>query len=152
MVLHQQGHPGRRQGDQDQRYHSAPPEDDLGRDHQALARQHLPRRDCVRTDVDCYELVITDAREPSRHTPSSRGLSPRQHRRGGLDLRRQREEPNPYDFFIWDQLAAGTYYISVSGHGGAQGAYALKVRTFPDTSKRKNAANPPLGGTASGNI
>ena len=40
----------------------------------------------------------------------------------------------------------------MSGHGGAQGAFELKVMTFPDTSKRNNAANPPFGWTASGNI
>ena len=59
--------------------------------------------------------------------------------------------PNTEDFFIWDTLEAGTYYLKVSGYGsGDTGDYVLRVRTFRDTLCPTISVTLPLGRSASG--
>ena len=60
--------------------------------------------------------------------------------------------PDPENFFIWHTLEAGTYYIKVAGYGTETGDYVFRVRTFTDTTRRSNATELKLGGSASGMI
>ena len=60
--------------------------------------------------------------------------------------------PDPENFFIWHTLKAGTYYIKVAGYGTETGDYVFRVRTFTDTTRRSNATELKLGGSASGMI
>ena len=60
--------------------------------------------------------------------------------------------PDPENFFMWESLSAGTYYLKVEGYGSETGDYVLRVRTFKDTASRSDAAPLQLGGSASGMI
>ena len=60
--------------------------------------------------------------------------------------------PDPENFFMWESLSDGTYYLKVEGYGSETGDYVLRVRTFKDTASRSDAAPLQLGGSASGMI
>ena len=45
----------------------------------------------------------------------------------------------PSNFFLWQTLTAGTYYIRVTAYGGATGAYVLRTRAPVDSSGTANA-------------
>ena len=60
--------------------------------------------------------------------------------------------PNPDNFFLWQRLQSGTYYIKVTGFGPTDEPYILRVREFTDTSSRSNAATLDVNGFASGTI
>ena len=60
--------------------------------------------------------------------------------------------PNPDNFFLWQRLQSGTYYIKVTGYGPTDEPYILRVREFTDTTSRSNAATLNLNGSASGTI
>ena len=60
--------------------------------------------------------------------------------------------PNPDNFFLWQRLQSGTYYIKVTGYGPTDEPYILRVREFTDTTSRSNAAALNLNGFASGTI
>ena len=60
--------------------------------------------------------------------------------------------PNPDNFFLWQRLQSGTYYIKVTGYGPTDQPYVLRVREFTDTTSRSNAATLNLNGSASGTI
>ena len=60
--------------------------------------------------------------------------------------------PNPDNFFLWQRLQSGTYYIKVTGFGPTDEPYILRVREFTDTTSRSNAATLNLDGSASGTI
>ena len=60
--------------------------------------------------------------------------------------------PNPDNFFLWQRLQSGTYFIKVSGYGPTDEPYILRVREFTDTTSRSNAATLNLNGSASGTI
>ena len=60
--------------------------------------------------------------------------------------------PDPENFFMWESLSAGTYYLKVEGYGSETGDYILRVRTFKDTTGRSDAVPLQLGGSASGMI
>ena len=60
--------------------------------------------------------------------------------------------PNPDNFFLWQRLQSGTYFIKVTGYGPTDEPYILRVREFTDTTSRSNAATLNLNGSASGNI
>ena len=60
--------------------------------------------------------------------------------------------PNPDNFFLWQRLRSGTYYIKVTGYGSTDEPYILRVREFTDTTSRSNAAILNLNGSASGTI
>ena len=60
--------------------------------------------------------------------------------------------PNPDNFFLWQRLQSGTYYIKVTGYGSTDEPYVLRVREFTDTTSRSNAATLNINGSASGTI
>ena len=60
--------------------------------------------------------------------------------------------PNPDNFFLWQRLQSGTYFIKVTGYGPTDEPYILRVREFTDTTSRSNAATLNLNGSASGTI
>ncbi len=60
--------------------------------------------------------------------------------------------PNPDNFFLWQRLQSGTYYIKVTGYGSTDEPYVLRIRQFTDTTSRSNAATLNLNGSASGTI
>ena len=60
--------------------------------------------------------------------------------------------PNPDNFFLWQRLQSGTYYIKVTGYGPTDEPYVLRIREFTDTTSRRNAATLNLNGSASGTI
>ena len=60
--------------------------------------------------------------------------------------------PNPDNFFLWQRLQSGTYYIKVTGYGSTDEPYILRVREFTDTTSRSNAATLAIDGFASGTI
>ena len=60
--------------------------------------------------------------------------------------------PDPENFFMWESLSDGTYYLKVEGYGSETGDYVLRVRSFKDTASRSDAAPLQLGGSASGMI
>ena len=60
--------------------------------------------------------------------------------------------PNPDNFFLWQRLQSGTYYIKVTGYGSTDEPYVLRIREFRDTTSRSNAATLNLNGFASGTI
>ena len=60
--------------------------------------------------------------------------------------------PNPDNFFLWQRLQSGTYYIKVTGYGSTDEPYVLRIREFTDTTSRSNAATLNLNGFASGTI
>ena len=60
--------------------------------------------------------------------------------------------PNPDNFFLWQRLQSGTYYIKVTGYGPTDEPYILRVREFTDTTSRSNAATLAIGGFAIGTI
>ena len=60
--------------------------------------------------------------------------------------------PNPDNFFLWQRLQSGTYYLKVTGYGSTDEPYVLRIREFRDTTSRSNAATLNLNGFASGTI
>ena len=60
--------------------------------------------------------------------------------------------PNPDNFFLWQRLQSGTYYIKVTGYGPTDRPYILRIREFTDTTSRSNAATLNLNSSASGTI
>ena len=60
--------------------------------------------------------------------------------------------PNPDNFFLWQRLQSGTYYIKVTGYGPVDTPYILRVRAFTDTTSRSNAATLNINSSASGTI
>ena len=60
--------------------------------------------------------------------------------------------PNPDNFFLWQRLQSGTYYIKVTGYGSTDEPYVLRIREFRDTTSRSNAATLNINGSASGTI
>ena len=60
--------------------------------------------------------------------------------------------PNPDNFFLWQRLQLGTYYVKVTGYGSTDEPYILRVREFTDTTSRSNAATLSIDGSASGTI
>ena len=60
--------------------------------------------------------------------------------------------PNPDNFFLWQRLQSGTYYIKVTGYGSTDEPYVLRIREFRDTTSRSNAATLNLNSSASGTI
>ena len=48
--------------------------------------------------------------------------------------------PNPDNFFLWQRLQSGRYYIKVTGYGPTDEPYILRIREFTDTTSRSNAA------------
>ena len=60
--------------------------------------------------------------------------------------------PNPDNFFLWQRLQSGTYYIKVTGYGSTDEPYILRIREFTDTTSRSNAATLNLNGSASATI
>ena len=71
----------------------------------------------------------------------SDGMSIKSNDRGGA-------LPNPDNFFLWQKLQSGTYYIKVTGYGPTDEPYILRIREFPDTTSRINAATLNLNGSA----
>ena len=45
----------------------------------------------------------------------------------------------PWNFLIWRTLGAGTYYIKVTGYGGATGDYVLQTSTIADSTGTTDA-------------
>ena len=60
--------------------------------------------------------------------------------------------PNPDNFFMWQRLQSGTYYIKVTGFGPTDEPYVLRIRQFTDTTSRSNAATLAIDGFASATI
>ena len=60
--------------------------------------------------------------------------------------------PNPDNFFLWQRLQSGTYYIKVTGYGSTDEPYVLRIREFRDTTSRSNAATLNLNDSASATI
>ena len=60
--------------------------------------------------------------------------------------------PNPDNFFLWQRLQSGTYYIKVTGYGPTDEPYVLRIREFTDTTSRRNAATLNLNSFASATI
>ena len=60
--------------------------------------------------------------------------------------------PNPDNFFLWQRLQSGTYYIKVTGYGSTDEPYVLRIREFRDTTSRSNAATLNINGSASATI
>ena len=60
--------------------------------------------------------------------------------------------PNPDNFFLWQRLQSGTYYVKVTGYGPTDEPYVLRIREFTDTTSRSNAVTLNLNGSASGTI
>ena len=60
--------------------------------------------------------------------------------------------PNPDNFFLWQRLQTGTYYIKVTGYGSTDEPYVLRIREFTDTTSRSNAATLNLNSSASATI
>ena len=61
--------------------------------------------------------------------------------------------PNPDNFFLWQRLQSGTYYLKVTGYGSTDEPYILRIREFRDTTSRSNAVDPgDLNGSARGTI
>ena len=60
--------------------------------------------------------------------------------------------PNPDNFFLWQRLQSGTYYLKVTGYGSTDEPYILRIREFRDTTSRSNAATLNLNGSASATI
>ena len=60
--------------------------------------------------------------------------------------------PNPDNFFLWQRLQSGTYYIKLTGFGPTDEPYILRIREFTDTTSRSNAATLNLDSSASGTI
>ena len=60
--------------------------------------------------------------------------------------------PNPDNFFLWQRLQSGTYYVKVTGYGSTDEPYTLRIREFTDTTSRSNAATLSIDGSASGTI
>ena len=60
--------------------------------------------------------------------------------------------PNPDNFFLWQRLQSGTYYIQVTGYGSTDEPYVLRIREFRDTTSRSNAATLNLNSFASATI
>ena len=60
--------------------------------------------------------------------------------------------PNPDNFFLWQRLQSGTYYLKVTGYGSTDEPYILRVREFRDTTSRSNAATLNINGSASATI
>ena len=60
--------------------------------------------------------------------------------------------PNPDNFFLWQRLRSGTYYIKVTGYGSTDEPYVLRIREFRDTTSRSNAATLNLNSFASATI
>ena len=58
--------------------------------------------------------------------------------------------PDPENFFMWESLEAGAYYLKVTGYGSNMGDYVLRVRTFQDTRCISSSVVLPLDGFASG--
>ena len=71
----------------------------------------------------------------------SGGMSIKSNDRGGA-------LPNPDNFFLWQKLQSGTYYIKVTGYGPTDEPYILRIREFPDTTSRSNAATLNLNVSA----
>ena len=59
--------------------------------------------------------------------------------------------PEPENFFIWQTLSAGTYYVKITGFGSETGDYLFRVRNFYDTT-RTVAFGLPLGSALSSMI
>ena len=60
--------------------------------------------------------------------------------------------PNPDNFFLWQRLQSGTYYIKVTGYGSTDEPYILRIREYTDSTSRSNAATLNLNGSANGTI
>ena len=60
--------------------------------------------------------------------------------------------PNPDNFFMWQRLQSGTYYIKVTGYGSTDEPYILRIREFTDTTSKSNAATLNLNSSASATI
>ena len=56
------------------------------------------------------------------------------------------------NFFIWSTQPAGTYYVKVTGKGGATGSYALHAHAIPDPTGIADAQPVVLGETVHGVI
>ena len=57
-----------------------------------------------------------------------------------------------HNFLLWGSLDTGTYYVKVTGSGGATGAYVLDTTTIADTTERADAQVIEIGGIARGII
>ena len=57
-----------------------------------------------------------------------------------------------HNFLLWGSLQAGTYYVRVTGSGGATGAYVLGTTTVVDSTARSDAQDIEVGGFARGII
>ena len=60
--------------------------------------------------------------------------------------------PNPDNFFLWQRLQSGTYYIKVTGYGSTDEPYILRIREYTDSTSRSNAATLNLNSSASATI
>ena len=60
--------------------------------------------------------------------------------------------PNPDNFFMWQRLQSGTYYIKVTGYGSTDEPYILRIREFTDTTSKSKAATLNLNSSASATI
>ena len=107
------------------------------------------------TDVDFFKLELTAATGIIVYT------------RGDLDTVGQLLDGNGellsendqgdelhgrHNFLLWGSLDAGTYYVKVTGSGGATGAYVLETTTIADTTQRSDAQVIEVGGFARGII
>ena len=112
------------------------------------------------TDVDYYKIIITRSQAPTLsgfwiYADSDIDTKAELQDRNGDGFQKSDDSgflPNPKDFLIYNQFPAGTYYLKVSSHGTDTGSYTLKIRNFPETADRTDAADLSIGQIATGQI
>ena len=112
------------------------------------------------TDVDYYKITITRSQAPILsgfwiYAESGIDTKAELQDRNGDVIQKSDDSgflPNPKDFLIYNQFPAGTYYLKVSSHGADTGPYTLKIRNFPETADRTDAADLTVGQIATGHI
>ena len=110
------------------------------------------------TDVDYYRIVLTSAHAPQAvdfwiYTQGEVNTVGKLLDSAGREIKSNDDgdqPPHPGNFFIWDDLSAGTYYVEVAGSGSSTGDYLLLVPSFLETTARSNAVDLPAGGSTGG--
>ena len=111
------------------------------------------------TDVDYYKIVLTGSMVPTIHgfwiyAESEFDTQIELLNNNGTRVTSSDDSgylPNPRDSLLAANIV-GTYYIKVSSYGADQGSYVLKVRSYPETSSRTNAADLTVGQIATGHL
>ncbi|WP_419553140.1 S8 family serine peptidase [Candidatus Poriferisodalis sp.] len=100
------------------------------------------------SDVDYFRFPVSGTREYFILTTGTTDTHGKLYRSSG-SLIDSNDDSNlssgPENFKLDGKLTGGTYYIEVTGYGGATGAYTLHLQTAADTTGLRDATDIELG-------